>query len=64
MASSSLAPGLSQAHIDEIVLESSEILQVLGLPSKQDVIRHIPTFQTVAPEKLKAFLRDCNCGWK
>ncbi len=67
MTSPTLALRLSQQRIDQIVLESPILLNVLGLPIENNlgeyIQRQMPSFQTVAPKKLKAFLSDCQCSW-
>ena len=57
---------LSQEHIDEVVLESSGLLNFLGLINENvPVAKEIATFQPVSDtEKIKVFLSGCTCGWK
>lgn len=57
---------LSQEHIDEVVLESSGLLNFLGLTNENVRIgKEIATFQPASDaDKIKAFLDSCTCGWK
>lgn len=70
MSSPSFALRLSQQDVDKVVLESTGLLQSLGLPAKRQrtarIQEQIASFSpTVELDKLKALLQDCdgNCGW-
>lgn len=68
MSSPSLTPRLSQQDVNRVVSESTSLLGSLGLPFDRQGVSHLPeklVFQPVAElDKLKALLRDCNCGWQ
>lgn len=68
MNSSSLALRLSQQDVNKVVSDSTGMLESLGFPFDTQVANQLPekfVFQPVAElDKLKALLRDCNCGWK
>ena len=57
---------LSQEHINEVVLESSGLLNFLGLMNENVcVAKEIATFQPASDaDKIKVFLSQCTCGWK
>lgn len=68
MNSSSLALRLSQQDVNKVVSDSTGLLGSLGFPFDKKVVSQLPetlVFQPVAElDKLKALLRDCNCGWQ
>lgn len=68
MSSTSLTLRLSQQDVNRVVSDSTGLLASLGFPFDEHVVSHLPeklVFQPVAElNKLKALLRDCNCGWQ
>lgn len=66
MTSPAFTLNLSQEHIDEVVLESSGLLNFLGLTNENvQVAKEITAFQPASDaDKVKVFLSYCTCGWK